>query len=102
MQNSSRWSLAQIHRGRREEAQAFGVPHPTLGEEVAVWIQLREGETATVDEIREFCRDEIAHYKIPKHVRFVKEFPMTVTGKIQKFEMRKAMIEESGDQRMTK
>ena len=78
-----------------QEVQVFGIPHPTLGEEVAAWVQLREGETATLNEIREYCKGNIAHYKIPQHVRFVSEFPMTVTGKIQKFEMRKAMVEEA-------
>jgi fatty-acyl-CoA synthase len=76
------------------EVQVFGVPDPRLGEEVAAWVQLREGETAHEDEIRAFCKGEIAHYKIPRYIRFVDEFPMTVTGKIQKFEMRKAMAAE--------
>jgi fatty-acyl-CoA synthase len=78
------------------EAQVFGVPDAKFGEEVAVWIQLREGEQASAEEIREFCRGEIAHYKIPRYVRFVDEFPMTVTGKIQKFQMRRALVEELG------
>ena len=78
------------------EAQVFGVPDAKFGEEVAVWIQLREGEQASAEEIREFCRGEIAHYKIPRYVRFVSEFPMTVTGKIQKFQMRRALAEELG------
>ena len=85
------------HHPKIQEVQVFGIPHSTLGEVVAAWVRLREGETATVDEIREFCKDRIAHYKIPKHVRFVSEFPMTVTGKIQKFKMRQTMIEELGD-----
>ena len=78
------------------EVQVFGVPDPRFGEEVAAWIQLREGETASADEIRAFCQGNIAHYKIPRHIRFVTEFPMTVTGKIQKFQMRDAMAEELG------
>ncbi len=85
------------HHPKIQEVQVFGIPHPILGEVVAAWVRLREGETATEDEIREFCVDRIAHYKIPKPVRFVSEFPMTVTGKIQKFKMRQAMIEEIGD-----
>ncbi len=85
------------HHPKIQEVQVFGIPHSTLGEVVAAWVRLREGETATEDEIREFCVDRIAHYKIPRHVRFVSEFPMTVTGKIQKFKMRRAMIEEIGD-----
>lgn len=78
------------------EVQVFGVPDQKYGEEIAAWIHLRDGETATEEEIRDFCRGHIAHYKIPRHVRFVDEFPMTVTGKIQKFEMRKIMQRELG------
>ena len=55
---------------------------------------VQEGETLTEEEIREFCRDRIAHYKVPRYIRFVDAFPMTVTGKIQKFIMRQKMIEE--------
>ena len=55
---------------------------------------LRPGETATAEEIQAFCRDQIAHYKIPRHIRFVTEMPMTITGKVQKFMMRRAMAEE--------
>lgn len=77
-----------------QEVQVFGIPDSVLGEDVAAWIQLREGEQCTLEEIREFCQGEIAHYKIPRHVQFVDEFPMTVTGKIQKFEMRNTMVAE--------
>ena len=80
------------------EAQVFGVPDPKLGEEVAVWIQLREGEKSSAEELQAFCQGEIAHFKIPRHIRFVTAFPMTVTGKIQKFEMRKQLAEELGVQ----
>ena len=66
------------------------------GEEVCAWIVLKPGATATEDEIREFCRGQIAHYKVPRYVRFVKELPMTVTGKAQKFVMREAMMRELG------
>jgi fatty-acyl-CoA synthase len=76
------------------EVQVFGVPDPKFGEEIAAWIHLREGETADAEEIRAFCKGQIAHYKIPRYIRFVDEFPMTVTGKIQKFEMRRIMQEE--------
>ncbi len=72
----------------------FGVPDERLGEQVAAWIQLHAGVTASEDEIRDFCRDAIAHFKIPRHIRFVDEFPLTVTGKPQKFKMRAAMIEQ--------
>ena len=77
-----------------QEVQVFGIPDKTLGEDVAAWIQLREGEQATAEEIQAFCHGRIAHYKIPRHIKFVSEFPMTVTGKIQKFEMRSAMVAE--------
>ena len=79
-----------------QDVAAFGVPDPRFGEAVAVWIKLREGESASVDDIRAFCEGQIAHYKIPAYVRFVEGFPLTVTGKIQKFMMRDAMIDELG------
>ncbi len=74
----------------------FGVPDSRFGEEICAWVQLRPGATATVEEIREFCKGEIAHYKIPRYIVFVDDFPMTVTGKIQKFIMREKMIEQFG------
>jgi fatty-acyl-CoA synthase len=80
------------------EAQVFGVPDPKLGEAVAVWVQLREDEALTAEEVTTFCKNEMAHFKVPVHVRFVTEFPMTVTGKIQKFEMRRQLAEELGVQ----
>jgi len=76
------------------EAQVFGVPDEKMGEEVCVWIQLKDGQSATDQEIRKFCEGQITHFKIPRHIRFVKEFPMTVTGKIRKIEMREAMSVE--------
>jgi len=78
------------------EVQVIGVPDPRMVEELCAWVRLRPGESATGEEIREFCRGQIAHYKIPKHIRFVEEFPMTVTGKVQKFIMRETMIAELG------
>jgi fatty-acyl-CoA synthase len=77
-----------------EEAEVFGVPDPKYGEEVCAWIKLREGEHATEEEIRAFCEGKIAHFKIPKYIKFVEDFPMTVTGKVQKYLMREAMAEE--------
>ncbi|HSM29807.1 MAG TPA: AMP-binding protein, partial [Woeseiaceae bacterium] len=79
-----------------EQAEVFGVPDPRLGEEVAAWIRLREGQTASEAEIREYCRGKLAHFKIPKYVRFVDEFPMTVTGKVQKYLIRDSMAGELG------
>jgi fatty-acyl-CoA synthase len=79
-----------------QAVQVCGVPDPRFGEEVCAWIQLKLGVTATEDEIREFCQGRIAHYKIPRYIRFVSEFPMTITGKIQKFIMREHMMKELG------
>ena len=79
-----------------EDVQVVGVPDRKYGEELCAWIRLRGGESATEQEIIEFCRGRIAHYKIPRYVRFVDAFPMTVTGKVQKFEIRKAMMAELG------
>jgi fatty-acyl-CoA synthase len=79
-----------------EDVQIVGVPDEKYGEEICAWIKLRSGETCEEAEIRAFCQGQIAHYKIPRYVRFVDGFPMTVTGKIQKFEIREAMIRELG------
>ncbi|MBT4044309.1 MAG: AMP-binding protein [Rhodospirillaceae bacterium] len=77
-----------------QDVQVIGVPDPKFVEELCAWIILREGETADADEIKAFCRGQIAHYKVPRYIKFVEEFPMTVTGKVQKFVMRDQMIEE--------
>jgi len=79
-----------------QSVQVFGVPDAKYGEEVCAWITLKPGEQCTEQEIRDFCRDQIAHYKVPRYIRFVNEMPMTITGKIQKFVMRDKMIEELG------
>jgi fatty-acyl-CoA synthase len=76
------------------EVQVFGVPDDRYGEELCAWIVAQAGEPPTEEDIREFCRGQIAHYKIPRYVRFRESLPMTVTGKAQKFMMRDAMIEE--------
>jgi fatty-acyl-CoA synthase len=78
------------------EVQVFGVPDKKYGEELAAWIVLKPGETATEEEIRAFCQGQIAHYKIPRYVRFKETLPLTVTGKAQKFIMRAEMSEELG------
>ena len=78
------------------DVQVIGVPDPKYGEEIMAWVQLKAGESATTEEIREFCKGKIAHYKIPRYIKFVDSFPMTVTGKIQKFLMRQTSIEELG------
>jgi fatty-acyl-CoA synthase len=77
-----------------QSAQVFGVPDQKYGEEICAWIVLKPGNDCTEDDIREFCRNQIAHYKVPRYIRFVEEVPMTVTGKAQKFVMRERMIEE--------
>ena len=77
-----------------KDVQVIGVPNERYGEELCAWIKLHDGVTATADEIRSFCRGQISHYKIPRHIKFVESFPMTVTGKIQKFVMREQMIAE--------
>jgi fatty-acyl-CoA synthase len=78
------------------EVQVIGVPDVKYGEEVCAWVRLRESEQATEEELREYCRGQIATYKIPRYVRFTTEFPMTVTGKIQKYRMREISIAELG------
>ena len=78
------------------EVQVIGVPDMKYGEAVCAWVQLKEGTTATVEEIQEHCRGKIATYKIPYYIRFTDQFPMTVTGKIQKFKMRETSISELG------
>ncbi len=76
------------------DVQVIGVPDPRFGEEIMAWVLLRAGHEATEEEIRDFCRGRIAHYKVPRYVKFVSEFPMTVTGKIQKYVMRDISIKE--------
>ena len=77
-----------------QDVQVFGVPDHKYGEELCAWVCLATGETVSEDEIKEFCKGQIAHYKIPRYIKFVTEYPMTVTGKIQKFVMRDQMIDE--------
>lgn len=78
------------------DVQVVGIPDEKFGEELCAWIILREGERLTEDEVRAYCQGQIAHYKIPRYIRFVDSFPMTVTGKIQKFLIRQKMKEELG------
>ncbi|MBV9591609.1 MAG: AMP-binding protein, partial [Hyphomicrobiales bacterium] len=77
-----------------EAVQVVGVPDARFGEELCAWVKLKPGEAAAAEEIQAFCKNQIAHYKIPRYFRFVDEFPMTVTGKVQKFIIRERMIEE--------
>jgi fatty-acyl-CoA synthase len=78
------------------DVQVVGLPDARMGEELCAWIRLHPGESVDEEEIRSFCRGQIAHYKIPRYLRFVGEFPMTVTGKVQKFIIREQMISELG------
>ena len=78
------------------QVAVVGVPDARYGEQVAAWICLHEGETATEDELRDFCRERIAHFKVPRYIRFVDALPMTVTGKIQKFVLREQAAEALG------
>ncbi|MEZ5428671.1 MAG: AMP-binding protein [Pyrinomonadaceae bacterium] len=78
------------------DVQVIGVPDEKFGEEVMAWIKLKEGATADAEEIREFCQGRIAHYKIPRYYKFTEDFPMTVTGKIRKVEMRAISVRELG------
>jgi fatty-acyl-CoA synthase len=79
-----------------EDVQVFGVPDQRFGEELCAWIKLRANEHMTADDVRAFCTGQIAHYKVPRHIKFVESFPMTVTGKMQKFIMRDEMTRELG------
>ena len=77
-----------------QDVQVFGIPDRRYGEVVCAWIKLKAGERSDAEAIRTFCREQIAHYKVPQHIRFVEQFPMTVTGKIQKYLMRQEMSRE--------
>ena len=77
-----------------QDVQVVGVPDEKYGEELCAWVCLKEGEESSTEEIHTFCKGQIAHYKIPRYVKFVDGFPMTVTGKVQKFKMRQEMIAE--------
>ncbi len=78
------------------DAQVIGVPDVKFGEEIMAWVMLREGSELTVGELTEYCKGRIAHFKVPRYMRFVDEFPMTVTGKVQKFRMREMAIDDLG------
>jgi fatty-acyl-CoA synthase len=84
------------------EVQVVGIPNARLGEIVVAWVRLRPGQEATEEEIRVFCQSQIAYYKIPEHVRFVDDFPATLSGKIQKYKIREFEIEARGLQAVAK
>nr|CAB3219790.1 acyl-CoA synthetase family member 2, mitochondrial-like [Phallusia mammillata] len=79
-----------------DDVQVIGLPDKRLGEEIGAWIKLKQGEFATEQEIRDFCKGNISHFKIPKYIKFVEEYPITVTRKVQKFVMRKEYAKELG------
>jgi fatty-acyl-CoA synthase len=74
-----------------QDVQVVGIPDVRFGEELCAWIVLKPGQALSEDDVKAFCKGQIAHYKVPRYIRFVPEFPMTVTGKIQKFKIRDAM-----------
>jgi fatty-acyl-CoA synthase len=78
------------------DAQVIGVPDVKYGEQLCAWVRLRDGATLTTEELRAYCQGRLAHYKIPAYLRVTDEFPMTVTGKVQKFKMRETSIDELG------
>ena len=78
------------------DVQVIGVPDVKYGEEIMAWVKLRDNETATTEDIKTYCKGKIAHYKIPRYIKFTDSFPMTVTGKIRKVEMREVSIKELG------
>jgi fatty-acyl-CoA synthase len=78
------------------DVSVIGVPDERYGEEIMAWVILAEGASADEEALREFCRGQVAHYKVPRHVKLVSELPMTVTGKVQKYKMREQAIEELG------
>jgi len=77
-------------------AQVIGVPDERMGEELMAWVVLRESASASEEELRSHCRENLAHFKTPRYWKFVTEFPLTVTGKVQKFRMREIAVEELG------
>ncbi len=78
------------------DVQVIGVPDKTYGEEIVAWVKLHPSHQATADDLRSFCKGRIAHFKTPKHIKFVDEFPMTISGKVQKFKMREVSVAELG------
>jgi fatty-acyl-CoA synthase len=78
------------------DVQVIGVPDARFGEELCAWVKVAEGSALQPEQLREWCRGKLAHYKVPRYVRFTDEFPMTITGKVQKFKMRETSVEELG------
>jgi fatty-acyl-CoA synthase len=79
-----------------EDVQVVGVPDSRHGEVVMAWVRLKPGATLESEALRAWCRERMAHFKVPQHVKFVDEFPMTITGKVQKYKMREIAVNELG------
>jgi fatty-acyl-CoA synthase len=79
------------------DAQVIGVPDAKYGEQVMAWVQRRPGVSLTESDVIEYCTGKIAHFKVPRYVRFVEDYPMTVTGKVQKFRLREMAVAEFGE-----
>ena len=77
------------------DVQVIGIPDDKYGEEVVAWVKLHPGHSASAEELREYSKGRIAHFKVPRYFKFVDDFPMTVTGKVQKFRMRELMLAEA-------
>src|SRR5262249_61049276 len=75
------------------DVQIVGLPDEKFGEEVCAWIRLKPGQALTEDDVKSFCRGKISHYKVPRYVVFVEEYPTTVTGKVQKFKLREMGVQ---------
>ena len=76
------------------QASVFGVPDAKYGEELCAWVQVHHGKILNLEEVRAYCKQSLAHYKVPRYIKFVSEFPTTVSGKLQKFKMREQMCQE--------
>jgi fatty-acyl-CoA synthase len=87
--------LLHTHPGI-SDVQVIGIPDARLGETVVAWVRIKDGAVVDEEEIRAYCRQKLAHFKVPQHVRFVESFPTTLSGKVQKFKMRQLEIEARG------
>ena len=94
-ENISPWQIEQclLSHPQVAEVAVFGIPDDYFGEEIMTWIRLKPGQRSTEQELKDFCRNRIAHFKIPKQIRIVDEFPMTVSGKLQKYRMREMAVD---------
>jgi fatty-acyl-CoA synthase len=84
------------------DVQVVGIPDDLMGETIVAWVRLKPSATAGEEDIRTFCRERLAYFKVPQYIRFVDAFPMTLSGKVQKFKIRQFEVEERGLQRVAK